>query len=75
MDMDLNCERPLTPLREFDFVAAGAYPSGVSNGFIMSSPRLPFMGQVIQRLSAYDLSWFGLPYVTVSFSTGCHFLS
>ncbi|KPI43677.1 Inositol phosphoceramide mannosyltransferase 1 [Cyphellophora attinorum] len=75
MDMDLNCERPLTPLRQFDFIAAAAHPAGVSNGFIMAKPRLPFLGQVIQRLEAFDLSWFGLPYATVSFSTGCHFLS
>lgn len=75
MDMDLFCVRPLTPLRQFDFVAAAANPSGLSNGFIMSKPRLPFMAEVIQSLKPYDLSWFNLPYVTVSFSTGCHYLS
>jgi hypothetical protein len=75
MDMDLYCRRSLEPLRQFDFVAPAAYPKGVSNGFIMSRPNLPFLREVITKLVDYDLDWFGLPYATVSFTTGCHFLS
>jgi inositol phosphorylceramide mannosyltransferase catalytic subunit len=75
MDMDLYCRRSLEPLRQFDFIAPAAYPAGVSNGFIMSRPNLPFLGEVIQKLIDYNLDWFGLPYATVSFTTGCHFLS
>jgi inositol phosphorylceramide mannosyltransferase catalytic subunit len=75
MDMDLHCRRPLEPLRRFDFVAPAAFPAGVSNGFIMARPQLPFMGEVVRRLSEYDINWLGLPYATVSFTTGCHFLS
>jgi len=56
-------------------VAPGAFPAGISNGFMMARPELPFLGEIIRRLPDYDLSWAGLPYATVSFSTGCHFLS
>lgn len=75
LDLDLHCVRPLTPLRSFGFVAPAAYPAGISNGFIMAKPQLPFLADVVRNLLVYDLSWFGLPYITVSFSTGCHFFS
>lgn len=75
LDLDLHCRRSLDPLRRFHFVAPAAHPAGISNGFLMSEPGLPFMTRVIDALKTYDLSWFGSPYLTVSFSTGCHFLS
>ncbi|KAL6241224.1 hypothetical protein RBB50_011903 [Rhinocladiella similis] len=75
LDLDLLCLRPLTPLRAFDFVAPAAFPSGISNGFIVSRPKVPFLAEVIANLPKYDVSWFGLPYATISFSTGCHFFS
>ena len=75
LDLDLHCYRPLTPLRKFEFVAPAAYPAGISNGFIMTKPGLPFMKRLIDNLPNCDLSWFSLPYLTVSFSTGCHYLS
>ncbi|KIW17129.1 hypothetical protein PV08_04320 [Exophiala spinifera] len=75
LDLDLLCLRPLTPLRAFDFVAPAAYPSGISNGFLLSRPKGPFLAEVISNLPRYDVSWFGLPHATISFSTGCHFLS
>lgn len=71
----MHCSRPLTPIRKFEFVAAAAYPAGISNGFMMAKPRLPFVKRLIDNLPKYNLSWFGLPYLTVSFSTGCHYLS
>lgn len=75
LDLDLHCRRSLDPLRRFDFVAAAAYPAGISNGFMMVKPKSPFMRRLVRSLRRYNLSWFGLPYVTVSFSTGCHYLS
>lgn len=75
MDLDLHCRRPLDPLRQFPFVAPAAFPAGISNGFIMSVPNSTFMHDVIAALPRFDLNWFGLPYLRVSFSTGCHFLS
>lgn len=75
LDLDLHCRRPLDPLRRFEFVAPHAYPAGISNGFIMAKPGSAFLKRVVDSLPRYDLSWLGLPYLTVSFSTGCHYLS
>ena len=75
LDLDLQCLRPLDPLRQFDFIAVAANPTGISNGFLMVSPRHPFLEYVIQNLPRYNINWLGLPYATVMFSTGCHFLS
>jgi len=33
------------------------------------------MKYVIENLPRYNVNWFLLPYATVMFSTGCHFLS
>jgi len=73
--LDLQCLRPLDPLRRFDFVAPEANPMGISNGFLMVAPRHPFMKFVIDNLARYNVNWFGMPYTIVMFSTGCHFLS
>lgn len=75
LDLDLQCLRPLDPLRQFEFVSVAAKPTGISNGFLMSSPRHPFLKNVVDNLPRYNINWFGLPYATVMFSTGCHFLS
>ncbi|RKO86844.1 nucleotide-diphospho-sugar transferase, partial [Blyttiomyces helicus] len=74
MDMDLVCLRPLEPFRRFDFIAPAAHPIGVSNGFIMISPRHPFMKQVVDNLSLFN-RFFISAYPTVMFSTGCTYLS
>jgi mannosyltransferase OCH1-like enzyme len=75
LDLDLQCRRPLDPLRRFPFVAPAATPMGISNGFIMTAPQNPFLGFVLSNLERYNVNWFGLPYAIVMFSTGCHFLS
>jgi inositol phosphorylceramide mannosyltransferase catalytic subunit len=75
LDLDLQCLRPLDPLREFNFVAVAANPIGISNGFIMAKEKHPFFLHVIKNLPRYNLRWLGLPYATVMFSTGCHYLS
>ena len=75
LDMDLDCRRSLGPLRRFAFTAPAAHPVGFSNGFMMAARRHPFVGQLIRHLRKYDRNWFGLPYATVMFSTGCHYAS
>jgi len=75
LDLDLRCLRPLDPLRQFEFVSVAATPMGISNGFLMSSPRHPFLESVVKSLPRYNINWLGLPYATVMFTTGCHFLS
>ena len=73
--MDLDCQRSLGPLRRFGFVAPAAHPSGFSNGMMMASRWHPFVGELVNNLPRFNLNWFGLPYPTVMFSTGCHYAS
>ncbi|KAI5461824.1 putative glycosyl transferase [Mariannaea sp. PMI_226] len=75
LDMDLKCTRGLGPLRRFQFVAPEAHPVGFSIGFMMASKQNPFVRDLVDNLSRYDVHWLGLPYVTVMFSTGCHYAS
>jgi len=75
LDMDLDCRRSLGPLRRFNFTAPAAHPVGFSNGFMMASKRHPFVGELVHNLPVYNWRWFGLPYPTVMFSTGCHYAS
>ncbi|KAH8705782.1 putative glycosyl transferase [Talaromyces proteolyticus] len=75
LDFDLACKRNLDPLRRFEFVAPSAHPTGFSIGFMMSSPGNPFVHELVDNLSRYNHAWFFLPYVTVMFSTGCHYAS
>lgn len=75
LDFDLACKRSLGPLRRFEFVAPAAHPTGFSIGFMMASPENSFVRSLVDNLAAYNRSWFFLPYVTVMFSTGCHYAS
>jgi len=75
LDMDLDCRRSLGPLRRFAFTAPAAHPVGFSNGMMMAARRHPFVGELLRHLRRYDRNWFGLPYATVMFSTGCHYAS
>ncbi|TPX18637.1 uncharacterized protein E0L32_002494 [Thyridium curvatum] len=75
LDMDLRCRRSLGPLRRFGFVAPEAHPVGVSVGFVMAERHNPFVGAVVDSLATYNHRWLGLPYATIMFSTGCHFVS
>ncbi|KKO97950.1 MIPC synthase [Trichoderma harzianum] len=75
LDMDLKCTRALGPLRRFSFVAPEAHPVGFSVGFMMSSRRNSFVGDIVNNLATYNKHWLGLPYATVMFSTGCHYAS
>jgi hypothetical protein len=63
------------PLRRFDFVAPAAHPTGFSIGMMLSSPNNTFVRDLVDNLPKYNRAWFFLPYVTVMFSTGCHYAS
>lgn len=75
LDLDLSCKRSLGPLRRFDFVAPAAHPRGFSIGMMLSSPNNTFVRDLVDNLPKYNRAWFFLPYVTVMFSTGCHYAS
>ncbi|EAW13651.1 putative glycosyl transferase [Aspergillus clavatus NRRL 1] len=75
LDYDLACKRSLEPLRRFDFVAPAAHPAGYSIGMMLSSPNSTYIKALVNNLSAYNHRWAFLPYVTVMFSTGCHYAS
>ncbi|KAM0747596.1 hypothetical protein T439DRAFT_328822 [Meredithblackwellia eburnea MCA 4105] len=80
MDLDVGCRASLTPLL---FVQGGVVlprtiPVGVSNDVMLSSPRHPFFGMVVEELPKSAFPWwrrFGTNYPTVMFSTGPMFLS
>jgi len=74
LDMDLHCRRSLGPLRRFEFISPAAYPVGISNGFLMASPRHPFIKVLVDQLPLFNRN-FLLPYATVMFSTGCMYIS
>jgi len=42
---------------------------------MMASKHHEFVGELVHNLPAYNRNWFGLPYATVMFSTGCHYAS
>ncbi|OXV05619.1 hypothetical protein Egran_06613 [Elaphomyces granulatus] len=75
LDFDLACKRSLGPLRRFDFVAPAAHPTGFSIGMLLASPNNTFVDELVHNLPIYNRYWFFLPYVTVMFSTGCHYAS
>ncbi|EAU36873.1 predicted protein [Aspergillus terreus NIH2624] len=75
LDYDLACRRSLEPLRRFKFVAPAAHPAGLSIGMMLSSPGHPYIKALVDNLPPYNYRWFYIPYVTVMFSTGCHYAS
>ncbi|KAF9892973.1 hypothetical protein FE257_000565 [Aspergillus nanangensis] len=75
LDSDLQCKRSMEPLRRFDFVAPAAHPVGFSIGMLMATPQHVFVQELIRNLPRFNRRWFWSPYVTVMFSTGCHFAS
>lgn len=74
LDMDLQCRRSLDPLRKFNFVSPEANPVGITNAFMISSPKNEFMKSLVKDLANFD-HWYFIPYGTVMFSTGCMFTS
>jgi mannosyltransferase OCH1-like enzyme len=74
IDLDLSPYRSLTPLLSYPSIACLTSPTGISNDILGSTPQHPFFTLVIERLSEYNRHW-GLPYITVMYSTGPLFLS
>lgn len=69
-----GCNRRLDPLLSYPSWLHRTIPTGISNDAMGAIPRHPFFLRVIDSLQAYDRSW-GLPYITVMYSTGPLFLS
>ncbi|PYI06954.1 hypothetical protein BO78DRAFT_396742 [Aspergillus sclerotiicarbonarius CBS 121057] len=75
LDYDLACKRSLEPLRRFDFVAPAANPVGISIGMMLASPNNSYVRDLVRNLPNFNRRWSLLPYITVMFSTGCHYAS
>ncbi|PYH42909.1 glycosyltransferase family 32 protein, partial [Aspergillus saccharolyticus JOP 1030-1] len=75
LDMDLACRRSLEPLREFDFVAPAAHPVGISIGMMLAAPNNSYVRELVDNLPRFNRRWSLLPYITIMFSTGCHYAS
>jgi len=89
-DMDIGCSSSLEPLRqalntysnEISTTTHGSGvlvfpltdPIGVSNDLIVSSKDNTSLKQLISNLPKHN-RWYGLPYLTVLFSTGPMFVS
>ena len=64
----------MEPLRIFPAWVRRTIPTGISNDVMASGPQHPFFLGVIEQLERYNRNW-GLPYITVMYSTGPLFLS
>ncbi|KAL8974294.1 MAG: hypothetical protein Q9197_001469 [Variospora fuerteventurae] len=74
IDLDDGCNRRLDPLLSYSAWVRRTAPTGISNDAMGATPQHPFFLTVIEALRAYDKDW-GLPYITVMYSTGPLFLS
>ncbi|KAF7904392.1 hypothetical protein EAF00_001726 [Botryotinia globosa] len=74
IDLDDGCKRRLDPLLSYPAWLRRTIPTGISNDAMGSVPQHPFFLRVIESLQAYNRNW-GMPYITVMYSTGPLFLS
>lgn len=74
IDLDIGVKQSLDPLRKFPTAFYKTSPLGVSNDFMASTPKHPFMLKVINSLQRYDRNWI-LSYITVMYCTGPLFVS
>jgi len=74
MDLDDGCNRRLDPLLSYPAWVRFTVPTGISNDAMGSVPQHPFFLRVIESLQSYNRNW-GMPYITVMYSTGPLFLS
>lgn len=74
LDLDISTYRRLDALLTLPAWGCLTRPTGISNDALGSIPKHPFFQHVIQNLGTYDRNW-GLPYVTVMYTTGPLFLS
>ena len=69
-----GCNRRIDPLLSYPAWLHRTNPTGISNDAMGSTPNHPFFLYVIHKLKDYDRDW-GLPYITVMYTTGPLFLS
>lgn len=74
IDLDDGCNRRLDPLLSYPAWLRKTTPTGISNDAMGSVPQHPFFLMVIESLASYNRNW-GMPYITVMYSTGPLFLS
>lgn len=74
IDLDDGCNRRLDPLLSYPAWVRRTLPTGISNDAMGSVPHHPFFVRVIESLQSYNRNW-GMPYITVMYSTGPLFLS
>lgn len=74
IDLDIGVKQSMDELRRLPTAFYKTSPVGVSNDFMASMPRQPFMEYVIKSLPKYNRNWF-LTYLTVMYGTGPLFLS
>ncbi|KAI9646589.1 CSG1/SUR1-like protein [Ciborinia camelliae] len=74
IDLDDGCNRRLDPLLSYPAWVRRTIPTGISNDAMGSVPQHPFFLRVIESLQSYNRNW-GMPYITVMYSTGPLFLS
>ena len=58
LDLDIICLKPLDQLRAYQLVLPRTMPVGLSNDFIISEPRHPFILQVLNDLPKSAQSYF-----------------
>ena len=74
VDIDIECISSMRQVNKTfpsnaEFVMYETRPYGVSNDFLMSKPKHPFIASVINGLSSAN-RWYIIPYLTVFCSTG-----
>ncbi|TVY85199.1 Mannosyl phosphorylinositol ceramide synthase CSH1 [Lachnellula suecica] len=74
LDLDDGCTRRLDPLLIYPAWLRRTIPTGISNDAMGSVPQHPFFTHVIESLASYNRNW-GMPYISVMYSTGPLFLS
>jgi mannosyltransferase OCH1-like enzyme len=74
IDLDDGCNRSLDPLLSYPAWVRRTVPTGISNDAMGAVPQHPFFLRVIESLQSYNRNW-GMPYITVMYSTGPLFLS
>jgi inositol phosphorylceramide mannosyltransferase catalytic subunit len=74
IDLDEGCIHRLDSLGKYNLWVREAWPAGISNNILGSSPMHPFFSRVIESLNDANHDW-RLPYPTVMFTTGPVFLT
>ena len=79
LDLDERCVSDIKNLIDlmpqgYGMAIPQGNPSGLSNAVFMAKACHNFLGYVISRMQQ-DNIWYGIPYVTIMFSSGPRFLS